>query len=118
MVTNEKQKLLTWKTTRKKTKVTVDNKVVELQEDRGLFARMIKVCKSCPEIDITEAVEVYEFSLVPRSLFASDGSMLHCSARSAVINVIEKHVDPEKSTTECRVAPCRGREGFDSQRYG
>ena len=36
MVTNEKQKLLTWQTTRKKTKVTVerDNKVMELPEDR------------------------------------------------------------------------------------
>ena len=36
----KKQKLLTWKTTGKNTKVTVDNKVVELQEDRCLFARM------------------------------------------------------------------------------
>ena len=38
MVTNEKQKLLTWQTTRKKTKVTVerDNKLVELPEDRSM----------------------------------------------------------------------------------
>lgn len=85
MVTDEKkkkQKLLTWKTTRKKTKVTVDNKVVELQEDRCLFARMMMVCKLRPEINIAEAGGVYEISLVPRSLFASDGSMLHCSIES------------------------------------
>ena len=73
----KKQKLLKWKTTGKKTKVIVDNKVVGLQEDRCLFARIIMVCKSRTEINIAEAVEVYEFSLVPRSLFASDGSMLH-----------------------------------------
>ena len=48
----KKQKLLTWKTTRKKFKVTVDNKVVELQEDSCPFARMMMVCKSRPEINI------------------------------------------------------------------
>ena len=46
-----------------------------------------------------------EFSLVPRSLFASDGSMLHCSTKSALMNAIEKHFNPENSTTGCRVAP-------------
>ena len=76
MVTMKKQKLLKWKTTGNKTKVIVDNKVVGLQEDRCLLARVIMVCKSRTEINIAEAVEVYEFSLVPRSLFASDGSML------------------------------------------
>ena len=77
----------------------VDNKVVGLQEDRCLFARIIMVCKSRTEINIAEAVEVYEFSLVPRSLFASDGSMLRCSTKSALMNAIEKHVNRENSTT-------------------
>ena len=58
------------------------------------------VCKSRTEINIAEAVEVYEVSLVPRSLFASD-----CSTKSALINAIEKHVNRENSTTEYRVAP-------------
>ena len=64
------------------------------------------VCKSRTEINIAEAVEVYGFSLVPRSLFASDGSMLHCSTKSALMNAIEKHVNRKNSTTaEYRVAP-------------
>ena len=100
----KKQKLLTWKTTGKMTKVTVDNKVVALQEDRCLFARMMMVCKSRPEINIAEAVGVFEFSLVSRSLFASD-AMLHCSTKSALMNATEKNVKPENSTTECQVAP-------------
>ena len=78
--------------------MTVDNKLVELQEDRCLFARMMMVWKSRTEIKIAEAVEVYEFSLVPRSLFASDGSMLHCSTKSALVNAIEKHVNWENFT--------------------
>ena len=61
------------------------------------------VCKSRPEINIAEAVEVYEFSLVPRPLFASDGSMLRCSTKSALMNAIDKHVNRQNSTTEYRV---------------
>ena len=99
----KKQKPLTWKTTSKKTQVTVDNKVAKLQEDKFLFARIMMVCKSRPEINIAEAVEVYEFSLVPRPLFASDGSMLRCSTKSALMNAIDKHVNRQNSTTEYRV---------------
>ena len=68
-------------------------------------------CKSRPEINIAEAVGVYEFSLLPRSLFASNGSMLHCSTKTELINAIEKHVNLETSTTECRAElhPCKGR---------
>ena len=94
----KKQKLLTWKTTGKKTKMTVGNKVVELQEDRSLFARMMMVCKSRPEIDLQEAVGVYEFSIVPRSLFAADGTMLHCS-------IIEKQTPTADSAAESREVP-------------
>ena len=51
---------------------------------------MMVICKSCPEIDIKEAVGVYEFSVVPRSMFAADGNMLHCSAKSALMGILEK----------------------------
>ena len=63
------------------------------------------VCKSRPEINKAEAVGVYEFSLVPRPLFGSDGAILHWSTKSALMNAIEKHVNPENSPTECQVAP-------------
>ena len=101
----KKQKLLTRKTTAKKTKVAVDDKVVELKEDRCLFARMMMVCKSRPEIDIKEAVGIYEFSLVPRSLFSEDGTMLHVSTKSALMNIIEKQTPAIDSNSECREAP-------------
>ena len=44
----KKRKLLTSKTTAKAVKVTAPDKIVELQEDRSLFARMMMVCKSRP----------------------------------------------------------------------
>ena len=86
----KKRKLLTWKTSAKMVKVTAADKIVELQEDRSLFARMMMVCKSRPEIDIKETVGQYEFSIVPRSLFAADGTMLHCSSKSNLMNILEK----------------------------
>ena len=66
--------------------------MVELRKDRSLFARMIMVCKSCPEIDIKETAGQYEFSLVPRSLFSADGSMLHYSSKSAMLAIPDKLV--------------------------
>ena len=104
-----KESLWSWnalmKTTGKKTNLSVENNVVELQEHRCLFARMKMVYKSCSEINIAEAVGVYEFSLVPRPAFASDGSMLHCSRKNALTNAIQKNVNyRENSATECRKA--------------
>ena len=60
----KKRKLLTWKTSAKVMKVTAADKIVELQEDGSLFACMMLVCNSRPQIDIKETVGQYEFSIV------------------------------------------------------
>ena len=86
----KKQKLSTWETAGKKAKVRNENNTVDLREDRNLFARMVVVCKSRPDIDIKEAEGIYEFSVVPRSLFAADGTLLHCSRKSALMDLLEK----------------------------
>ena len=67
----KKHKLSTWKDMGKKMKLTTGDTVVKLQEDRSLFARMMLVCKSRPEVE--EAIAQYEFSVVPRSLFSLMG---------------------------------------------
>ena len=87
---HEEAKALHLEDCRKKVKVRVNNNTVELSEDRNLFARMMVVCKSRPEIDIKEAVGTYEFSVVPRSLFAADGTLLRCSRKSALMDILEK----------------------------
>ena len=78
---------------------------------------MMMICKSYPEINIDEAVE-YEFSLVPRSFFTSDGSMLHCSTKSALMSAIEKHVNPKKFHHRVQSSSLHAREGLDSRRHG
>lgn len=47
------------------------------------------VARGRPDTNIEEAFGRYEFSVVPRSLFASDGSMLHCSAKSILLGILE-----------------------------
>ena len=71
--------------------------MIELKEDRSLFARMMMVCKARPEIDIKEAVGEYEFSIVPRSMFAANGTMFHCSPKSTLMNILEK-MDPRRNS--------------------
>ena len=81
----KKWKLNTWKSAAKTIRVKANDKVIELKEDRSLFARMSLVAKSHPEINIKEAVGEFEFNVVPKSMFAPDGSILHCSGKSALI---------------------------------
>jgi len=45
------------------------------------------VAKSRPEIDIKEAIGQHEFSVIPRSLFANDGTMFYCSMKSALMSI-------------------------------
>ena len=86
----KKQKLNTWKSATKVIRVKANDKVIELKEDRSLFARMSLVAKSRPEIDIKEAVDEFEFNVVPKSMFAPDGSMPHCSCKSDLMAILEK----------------------------
>ena len=81
----KKRKLKTWKSSCKVIKMKTAVKVIELKEDGSLFARLMMICKSRPEVDIKEAIALYEFSVVPRSLFAPDGTMLHATAHARAL---------------------------------
>lgn len=86
----KKRKLATWTTTLKKTKISAGDKVVELKQDRSLFARLLVVCKARPNINLEDVVGRYELSVVPRSMFAPDGAMLHSSTKSNLMEILEK----------------------------
>lgn len=59
----KKRSLLTWKSTHKKTNIAVNKKIVKLQRDRCLFARMMVVCQSRSEFNLQEVIGTYESSL-------------------------------------------------------
>ncbi|XP_032229946.2 uncharacterized protein LOC5505744 [Nematostella vectensis] len=101
----KKRKLDTWKSATKI--IRVKAKVIELKEDRSLFARMSLVAKSRPEIDMKEAVGEFEFNVVPKSMFAQDGSVLHCSCKSALMAILEKvaNTGASSNTAELEIHP-------------
>jgi len=86
----KKRQLETWRSDGKKMKMTAEDKIVELQEDRSLFAWMLVISKSRSEINLRETIATYEFSVVPRAMFAADGTMLHCSTKSNLMVILEK----------------------------
>ena len=49
---------------------------------------MMVICKRRPEINIKEDVGTYKFRVAPRSMFAADGTLLHCPAKSALMHIL------------------------------
>lgn len=94
----KKVSLKTWKDSVRKTNVKLGDKVVELKEDRGLFARMLIVANSRQDVNIEEVISTYELSVVPRSMFSADGQMNHCSDKSSLMKILETL--PNKSTVQ------------------
>ena len=65
----KKRKLNIWKSTTKTLKVKINENVIELKEDRSLFAGMCVVAKSRPEIDLKDRYDV-SLSLKPATRLA------------------------------------------------
>ena len=99
-----KVKLQCWKTAAKKVRVKTESRVIELQENRSLFARMAIAGRSRPDIDIKDAIEKHEFSSLSRALFASDGKLLPCEDKSKLLQILEQIPD-EPSNEVCFCAP-------------
>lgn len=102
----KKRQLKTWRSAGMKMKITAGDKIVELQEDRSLFTRVLVISKSRSEINLRETIATCEFSVVPRATFAADGTMLHCSTKSNLIATLRQPGDvsssPRCSGTSCR----------------
>jgi hypothetical protein len=86
----EKVQLKMWKSTRKAVKHKLADQVVELKDDRSLFARMLIVARSRPEINLKEAIGHHEFTSLPRALFAMSGALLPCTDKSKLMAILEE----------------------------
>ena len=73
---------------RKKVEVKSLTKTVELREDRSLMNGMPLVARSRSDIKIEDEISVHELSCIPRSLFASDGSMLTSMDKSKLSHIL------------------------------
>ena len=84
-----KRNLLTLKSSSKTMKIKLKDKIIQLKEERNLMTRFIIASRMREEIDLPALLGKYEFSVVPRSMFSSDGRLLHCTDKSNVMHAVE-----------------------------
>lgn len=85
-----KRKLKTFKSQLVVTKRKVDGKTIQLREEKSLLSRLLITSRKRPEIDLEQCFGNFEFSVVPRSLFTSDGEPIMCIDKSKILHRIEE----------------------------
>ena len=82
-----------------KTRVKVGEKVTKLREERQLLGRCLVIQKSRPELvpRLEDMIGDYEMAVIPRSIFAVDGSLLLPTDKSRLLHQIEA-LKPSQST--------------------
>ena len=73
----------------------VGDKIIQQRTDGYLFTRLLVVSRSRPDINLKELLGTYEFSTVPRSMFALDGTQLLCVNKFSLLKILEDQVTVE-----------------------
>ena len=84
----------------KKSTVKLQEKIITLKEERKLLTRLTIASRQHPNINLAFYIGNFEYSAVPRSLFARDGSMHLSSDKSVVIHEIEKMAENKELEKE------------------
>ena len=86
------KKLKTFKTQAKMVKKKVDGRIIQLREVRSLLSRFLITSRKRSELDLEHCLGNFEFIVVLRSLFTSDGEPLACKDKWKVLYNIEELV--------------------------
>ena len=81
--------LPTFKSFKKSIQKKVGDKVIQLKEEKTLLSRFLITARKRPELDLESCIGNFEFSVVPKSLFSSDGVPLSCLDKSKLLHHIE-----------------------------
>ena len=77
----KKEKLPTFTGNNKVTSVKMNGETLHIKEERKLMNRILIASQSRPDIDLSNIFCKHEFSVVPLSLFAADGSLYYARDR-------------------------------------
>ena len=84
------RRLKTFKTNDKIVTVKVKDQVIQLKEERDLMSRFVIASRARIEINLPEIFNIkYEFTVLPRSMFARDGNLLIGTDKCQVMAKIE-----------------------------
>ena len=106
----KKHKLSTWKHMGYNVKLSAGDKVMELQEDRSSGPYLRKWWWDASQGQRTtskKAISQYEFPVVIRSMFAADGTMMHCSMKSNLMIILENLSVKMAFGAPKRMNPCQ-----------
>ena len=90
--TIKKEKLPTFDSLNKKVTLQLNKKIVRIKEERKLMSRFIIAARTRQDIDLAHYLGEYEFSVVPQSLFSSDGSLHQTADKSTVARELHKAI--------------------------
>ena len=93
-----KRKLPTFSETAKLFKMQFDDKVVQLKEEK--MSKFVVASRRRDYIDLPHYFGKHEFSVVPRSMFRQDGSLLLGCDKASVMHQIEELVGEKKENME------------------
>ena len=85
----KKAHLKSWKFAWQTKKNKTTSGIAPLKDDRALFTRFLVVILSRPDLHMEDTISTFKLAEFPSTPFPSDGSLLHCIAKSKLINILE-----------------------------
>ena len=85
----KKAHLKSWKFAWQTKKNKTTSGIAPLKDDRALFTRFLVVILSRPDLHMEDTISTFKLAEFPSTPFSSDGSLLHCIAKSKLINILE-----------------------------
>ena len=94
--------LPTFKSFKKSVRKIVGEKVIQLKEEETLLSRFLITARKRPELDIESCIGNFEFAVLPKALFSSDGVPLPCIDKSELLHhigdLVKENADTEDNT--------------------
>ena len=85
----KKAHLKSWKFAWQTKKNKTTSGIAPLKDNRALFTRFLVVILSRPDLHMEDTISTFKLAEFPSTPFSSDGSLLHCIAKSKLINILE-----------------------------
>ena len=79
--------------------VKLNGETLQIRQGRKLMNRILVASRRRPEIDLSNIFGTYEFSVVPLSLFATDGSLYYGKDKSVIAKEL-REIEPEEIGTQ------------------
>ena len=98
--TIEKKRIPSFTNNNKTTSVKLNGETLQIREERKLMNRILVASRSRAEIDLSNIFGTYEFSVVPHSIFATDGSLYYGKDKSVIAQELRELVPEEADTQE------------------